>query len=44
LEGGKRTSTITAVTNAKLAVATGDEVDREALAQLSTGHRREEGA
>jgi hypothetical protein len=44
LEGGKRTSTITAATNCKLAVATGDEVDRDALAQLSSGHRREDDA
>jgi len=44
LEGGTRTSTISAVTDCKLAVATADEVDREALVQLSSGHRREEDA
>jgi hypothetical protein len=43
LEGGTRTSTIVAVTDCKLAVAKADELDRSALAELSTGHRREEG-
>jgi hypothetical protein len=42
LEGGVRTSTIRAVTDCKLAVAGADEVDRDALIQLSSGHRREE--
>jgi len=42
LEGGLRTSTVRAVTNCKLAVAKADQVDREALQQLSAGHRREE--
>jgi hypothetical protein len=42
LEGGRRTSTIRAVTACKLAVAGADEIDRDALAQLSTGHRRED--
>jgi hypothetical protein len=42
LEGGVRTSTIRAVTDCKLAVAGADEIDREALVELSTGHRREE--
>ncbi len=41
LEGGARTSTLRAVTPCKVAVATADEVDREALAQISLGHRRE---
>jgi hypothetical protein len=42
LEGGRRTSTIRAVTACKLAVATSDTIDRDALAELSSGHRREE--
>jgi len=42
LEGGRRTSTVRAVTACKLAVAPADSVDRAALAELSTGHRREE--
>ncbi len=42
LEGGKRTATITAVTDCKLAVATADEIDRDALVELSSGHRRED--
>jgi Cyclic nucleotide-binding domain len=42
LEGGRRTSTIRAVTACKLAVAGADNIDRDALAQLSTGHRRED--
>jgi hypothetical protein len=42
LEGGLRTSTVRAVTKCKLAVAKADQVDREALQQLSAGHRREE--
>ena len=42
LEGGRRTSTIRAVTACKLAVAGADNIDRDALAELSSGHRREE--
>jgi Cyclic nucleotide-binding domain len=42
LEGGRRTSTLRAVTPCKVAVAAGDDIDREALAELSTAHRREE--
>jgi hypothetical protein len=42
LEGGLRTSTIRAITPCKLAVVPGTEVDPAALAELSTGHRREE--
>jgi len=42
LEGGKRTATMRAVTNCKLAVAEAKDIDREALVQLSLGHRREE--
>jgi hypothetical protein len=42
LEGGRRTSTIRAVTACKLATAAADQIDRDALAELSSGHRREE--
>ena len=42
LEGGLRTSTMRAVTACKLAVVPGTEIDPAALAELSTGHRREE--
>ena len=42
LEGGLRTSTLTATTPCKVAVADGDCVDRDKLRQLSEGHRREE--
>ncbi|MBW3658165.1 MAG: cyclic nucleotide-binding domain-containing protein [Actinobacteria bacterium] len=41
LEGGLRTSTLRAVTPCKVAVAEAAQVDRDALAQLATGHRRE---
>jgi hypothetical protein len=43
LEGGARTATLRAVTPAKVAVAPADQIDTEALAELSRGHRREEG-
>ena len=43
LEGGTRTSTLIAVTDAKLAVADADRVDRQSLVELSAGHRRETG-
>ncbi len=42
LEGGLRTSTLRAVTPCKVAVATGDQIDPEVLAEISLGHRREE--
>lgn len=42
LEGGRRTSTLRAVTPCKLAVAPAAQVDRGALETLSRGHRREE--
>lgn len=42
LEGGARTSTLRAVTRAKVAVATAGQVDRDALAEISEGHRREQ--
>jgi len=42
LEGGRRTSTLRAVTKCRVAVARGDQLDRNALEQISQGHRREE--
>jgi len=42
LEGGVRTSTVRAATRCRVAVAPGDQVNASALAELSTGHRREE--
>ncbi|HVM00668.1 MAG TPA: cyclic nucleotide-binding domain-containing protein [Egibacteraceae bacterium] len=42
LEGGVRSSTLAAVTRCKVAVASADEVDRQALETLREGHRREE--
>jgi CRP-like cAMP-binding protein len=42
LEGGRRTSTVRAVTPTKLAVVPADKVERTALVELSGGHRRED--
>ena len=42
LEGGLRTSTLRAQTPVKVAVARSEDIDREALAKISEGHRREE--
>jgi len=42
LEGGRRTATLQARTKCRVAVASADAVDRDALATLSQGHRREE--
>ena len=42
LEGGTRTSTLTAVTPARIAVAPGRSIDRDRLAELAASHRREE--
>jgi hypothetical protein len=42
LEGGRRTSTLRATTPCRVAVASADQIDREALIELSQGHRREE--
>jgi hypothetical protein len=41
LEGGVRTSTLRAVTKAKVAVVPSDRVDTEALTELAKQHRRE---
>jgi hypothetical protein len=43
LEGGTRTSTVRAVTRAKVAASAPDAVDRDVLSQVAAGHRREEG-
>jgi len=42
LEGGVRTATLTAVTAARVAVARADQLDRDALHEVSQGHRHEE--
>lgn len=42
LEGGARTATLVAVTPCRVAVATAEEIDLDALAEVSEGHRREE--
>src|ERR1700730_7668609 len=42
LEGGKRTATMRTLTPARVAVATADQISPDALAELATGHRREE--
>jgi hypothetical protein len=42
LEGGRRTSTLRAVTAAKVAVAAAADIDEAALAEISASHRRED--
>jgi hypothetical protein len=42
LEGGTRTSSIVAVTNARVASVPAESLDRSSLEELSTGHRRED--
>ena len=42
LEGGTRTSTLRTVTPCRIAVATAQQIDHDALRELSEGHRREE--
>jgi CRP-like cAMP-binding protein len=42
LEGGDRTSTLRSVTPCRIAVATTQQIDHDALRELSEGHRREE--
>jgi hypothetical protein len=41
LEGGTRTATLRALTKCRVAIASGDQVDRAALEELSAVHRRE---
>jgi hypothetical protein len=43
LEGGSRTATLVAVTRCKVAAVPAVQLDLSDLAELSTGHRREEG-
>jgi hypothetical protein len=42
LEGGRRTATLRAVTDCRVASIRGDQIDPKLLAELSAGHRREE--
>jgi hypothetical protein len=42
LEGTTRTATLRAVTDCKVAAVTADHMDRDKLAELATGHHREE--
>jgi CRP-like cAMP-binding protein len=42
LEGGRRTATLRAVTPCKVAVAAADSLGRDALHEVSRGHRRED--
>ena len=42
LEGGRRTSTLRALTPCRVAVAAADQLDPRALAEVSSTHRREE--
>jgi hypothetical protein len=42
LEGGSRTSTLRALTPVRVAVATAEQISPEALAEVASGHRREE--
>ncbi|HUH06542.1 MAG TPA: cyclic nucleotide-binding domain-containing protein, partial [Egibacteraceae bacterium] len=42
LEGGRRTATLRATTPCRVAVASADQLDPEALSQLAEGHRRED--
>ena len=41
LEGGIRSATLAAATNVRVAVASPDQIDHDALLQLAEGHRRE---
>jgi len=42
IESGTRTATLRALTPVRVAVATADQISTEALAELASGHRREE--
>ena len=44
LEDGRRTSTLIARTNCKVAVVPSDQLDRDRLGELAAGHRREDEA
>jgi hypothetical protein len=43
LEGGTRTSTLVAVTRCRVASVSAVQLELSDLAELATGHRREEG-
>jgi hypothetical protein len=43
LESGVRTSTLRAATPCRVAVASAEQLDRKALAEVAKGHRREDG-
>jgi hypothetical protein len=42
LEGGKRTATLRALTPGRVAVATAEQISPDALAEVASGHRRED--
>lgn len=42
LEEGRRTATVRAVTDCRIAVVAAPQIDRDALAPLAAGHRRED--
>ena len=42
LDGGSRTATLKALTPVRVAVATADQISPDALAEVASGHRREE--
>jgi CRP-like cAMP-binding protein len=42
LEGGKRSSSLVAVTDCRVASVPAESLDRESLQELSNGHRRED--
>lgn len=44
LEGGRRSATVRALTECRVAVATGEQIERAALERLASGHRREDSA
>ncbi len=44
LEGGRRSATVRALTNCRVAVATGEQIERAAIEGLASGHRREDWA
>ncbi|MDQ2960638.1 MAG: cyclic nucleotide-binding domain-containing protein [Candidatus Dormibacteraeota bacterium] len=44
LEGGRRTATVRAVTNCRVASVAGDSIDPRMLSELAATHRREESA
>jgi CRP-like cAMP-binding protein len=43
LEGGRRTATLRAVTPCRIAVVAGDQLDRDALAEVARARREPDG-